>query len=205
MKPSLKKKQQSTPNFEAGNRANKSATALSEEGIRFSKIDDMKFRKLLEPEVGYKVLSKNSLRKQNMGRIVAKKKQDFDQKIQNKKFYNIFDETKTTNQENVVALILGAIAEPDDPFLLDLRIMGPVNGEPVTKYISEKLHQMFPNAKQFFKLFVSHGAPYCPESGQLLKLLFPESLHILCLSHAMPLSFEVVQENCENADKSNLI
>ena len=52
MKPFLTKKQQSTINFEADNRAIKWATALSEAGNQFSKLDDVKFRKLLETVVG---------------------------------------------------------------------------------------------------------------------------------------------------------
>ena len=86
MKPPLKKKHQSTINLEADNRAFKWATAVSEAGIPFSKVEDVKFRNFHETVVGYIIPSETSLLKQYLDNC-RKEKQDLEQTFQTKEFY----------------------------------------------------------------------------------------------------------------------
>ena len=87
------KKEQSLLSFEADSRGRKWASALSEAGIPFSKLDDIKFRVFRETEHGYCFPSDRSLRKLFLDKVVSDKKAEMQAQLTETDIYLIFDET----------------------------------------------------------------------------------------------------------------
>ena len=160
------KKEQSLLSFEADSRGRKRARALSEAGISFSKLDDIKFRAFLDTELGYKLPPESSLRKSFLDKVVSDKKAEMQAQLTETDIYLIFDETTNKNQENVVALLVGQVSSPAKPYLLELDTLETVTDDSVTQWVNATIFKLLPVCVNRIKAFITDGGAYCIENGR---------------------------------------
>ena len=120
--------------------------------------------------------------------------------LKSQPLYIIFDETRNTNFESVVALLVGSVTSPSKPYLLSLEIKSKVNGDVVAQFTSESLYRELGIVSTQLVFFVSDGAKYCLKAGKILKSIFPKMIHTTCISHALHLAFEDVRKKYPKAN-----
>ena len=124
----------------------------------------------LEAELGYKLLSEPSVRKDYLETVVQTKRKTMITELQGKDLYVIFDETAIKN-EQVFAALVGDVMSPRNPYLITILEGDRVDSGFVSTAIFKELYKAFGD-EVHLELIVRDGAGYYLKAGQILRDLY---------------------------------
>ncbi|KAJ4430511.1 hypothetical protein ANN_19099 [Periplaneta americana] len=110
-------------------------------------------------------------------------------KIKNKKIWISIDESPDPMGLFIANVIVGPLDPSEDesmkPFLLTTECLEKVNNSTIAQLFTSSLQLLWPEEIQYGNvlLFISDAAPYMKKAGIALKVLFPNILHVNCVTH----------------------
>jgi hypothetical protein len=77
--------------------------------------------------------------------------------------------------------------KPGEIFLLPCEVLERVNNSSIAVVFDDAMNLLGPDKveREYVLLFVSDAAPYMIKAAKALQLLYPETIHVTCLAHAL--------------------
>ena len=130
-------------------------------------------------------------------------------KTKNKKIWISIDESTDPSGRFVANVIVGSLnpseEEPVKAYLLTIGRLERVNNSTICQLFINPLQLILTDEIQYNVLiFISDGVPCMKKPGQVLKLLFPNMVHVTCVAHEIHRVSEEVRSLFPDADKLNL-
>ena len=114
-----KKQRQLFISVETVTRSEKWCEALAKAGLPFNILANLELKGFLEAELGYKLPSETSVRKEYLETVVQTERKTMITELQGKDLYVIFDETAIENKQ-IFAVLVRDVMSPRNPYLLTI-------------------------------------------------------------------------------------
>lgn len=153
-----------------------------------------------------KVPSESLLRKKYLDIVFKNRLKSIYDAIGNNKIWISLDETTDFMGRYVVHLLVMPLIKnvATQPYLIACKVLETVNGATTAQFVIESLREMwgesFSEKINNVLMLCTDSVAYMLRAGRLLKIDFPNMLHITCLAHALNRVAEQVRSQYENVD-----
>lgn len=120
--------------------------------------------------------------------------------VADKKVYIVIDESEISGKQYFNTLV-GNIEEPDKIFLFDCRVCNTKSDHHYVVHLVDDVIKSLEIDRHSFVLLLSDAARYMTAAGSLLKVLYPEMLHVTCVAHLFHNCAQKVRGHFNNVDK----
>lgn len=145
------------------------------------------------------VPDESTLRKAYVSRCYGTVISKIQEKLENQFVWLSIDESTDSAGRFIANIIVGALSKEQQttPYLLNVCQLQTTDNVTVTQCVIDSLKLLWPIGIKYDRLllFVTDAGSYMVKSGQTLKGIFPNLIHITCLAHALHRVAETIR-NC---------
>ena len=179
--------------------------AFVDAGIPLWKLENKSLKLFLEKYTKQVIPSESTLRKNYVDTLYDLTMQRIKEEVKDKKIWISIDETTDVKGRYVANVIIGTleVAEMSKIYLLTSEELEKTNSSTIAQLFTTALALLWPEGVQHKNvlLFLSDAAPYMKKSARVLKVLFPEMIHLTCLAHGLHRIAEHVRGLFPSIDK----
>ncbi|XP_077528186.1 uncharacterized protein LOC144139806 [Haemaphysalis longicornis] len=173
--------------------------ALVAANIPWAKIENKTFKNFLQKYCKQKVPSESTLRKEYLRPLYEKTLQEIRREIGEFHIWISVDETTDVTGRVLGHFVVGKLdaEEKTTPFLVCSKELEKTSGETIARFVNSSLKLLYPSGAHDDRvlLLYTDAAAYMLKAGALLKVFYPELLHVTCLAHG-------IHRVCEELRKS---
>lgn len=163
--------------------------AFIDAGIPLFKIENFTLKNFLQKYTREQVPSESTLRKNYVDVCYSETVNRIRDAVSGKKIWISVDETQDSCRRSIANVVIGTMEfdKPSQIFLLSCEQLDKTNSSTVAQLFTSALNLLWPDGVKYedVLLFTSDAAPYMKKAGKVLKVLFPNLLHVTCLAHAL--------------------
>lgn len=168
--------------------------------LPFGLLEKSEFTDFLEKISGKKLFDRKTYTHNILVELHKEMKNKIVECLQGKDFYVMVDESPDLKGRKIVNIMVGILSEvsTEKPFLFETAEMEDVNSETISNLIILSVGKIVNKIEDFkrFKLFISDGAPYCVKTGAIIKIIYRNCKHVICLAHNLHNLAETIRIKC---------
>ncbi|KAF0760196.1 DUF659 domain-containing protein [Aphis craccivora] len=173
--------------------------------IPWKKLQNTEFRQFLEKYTNKHIPDESTLRKTYLGPCYQNVISQIRDEVGDSYIWISVDETTDINGRFIANLIIGVLhrEKATRSYLISCKELSKTNHSTVTRFVNDSLKILWPTGGNDDKvlLLLSDAAPYMVKSGDVLKVLYPNLIHVTCLAHGLNRVAEKVRDMFPNVNK----
>jgi len=173
--------------------------------IPWKKLQNTEFRQFLEKYTKKHIPDESTLRKTYLRPCYQNVISQIKNEVGDSYIWISVDETTDINGRFIANLIIGILhrEKAKRSYLISCKELVKTNHFTVTRFVNDSLKILWPTGGNDDKvlLLLNDAAPYMVKSGDVLKVLYPNLIHVTCLAHGLNRVAEKVRDMFPNVNK----
>lgn len=166
--------------------------------IPIHKLNNPNLRRFLQKYcVHQNIPDESTLRKNYVPTVYQETLRRIRSELENKLLWISVDETTDSCGRYIANLVIGTLStEPSPSFVVACRQLDKTNNSTVSRFVNDSIRTVFPNSSEDEKIFIllTDSARYMLKAGKVLKVFFPNMIHVTCFAHGL----HRLAEECRN-------
>jgi len=179
--------------------------SLISANIPWAKLKNPIFRNFLEKYTSKSIPNESTLRKNYLGSFYNETLSTIREIIGDSDIWFAVDETTDINGRYIANLLVGVLKcnTTTHPYLIACKELPKTNHSTVSRFINDGLKLLWPSGghDENVILMLSDAAPYMVKTGEVLKVFYPNIIHVTCVAHMLNRIAEKVRDIHPNINK----